>query len=134
MAQTVMNGAGPTRIIVVEDSGIFRAALVDYLNAQPGCVVSGTAHCSAEARALAALPAPDVVTLDLGLPDGGGLHLIGPLLEKWPHTKIIVLSIDDTPRYRDRSLAAGAHGYVNKREAIEQLMPVIQLALSTVAA
>jgi DNA-binding NarL/FixJ family response regulator len=130
VAHRLSRAMGSIRIAVVEDSPVFRAALVSYLESQPGCVVTGTACSSAEALALPVVPAPDVVTLDLGLPDGSGLHLIGHLLEKWPDAKIVVLSIDHAVMYRDRSLAAGAHAYVNKTAAINELMPVIQSVLA----
>ena len=129
MANRLTQAVGSIRIAVIEDSAVFRAALISYLDSQPGYVVIGTACTSAEALALPAVPAPDVVTLDLGLPDGSGLHLIGNLLEKWPETKIVVLSIDHADMYRDRSLAAGAHAYVNKTAAIHELMPVIKSVL-----
>lgn len=129
MASRLTQAIGSIRIAVIEDSPVFRAALVSYLDSQPGFVVSGMACSSAEALALPAVPAPDVVTLDLGLPDGSGLHLIGHLLEKWPDAKIVVLSIDHADMYRNRSLAAGAHAYVNKTAAIHELIPVIQSVL-----
>ena len=129
MALRASRAVGSIRIAVVEDSPVFRAALISYLDSQPGYVVTGTACSSAEALALPAVPAPDVVTLDLGLPDGSGLHLIGHMLEKWPDARIVVLSIDHADMYRDRSLAAGAHAYVNKTAAIHELMPVIQSVL-----
>jgi DNA-binding NarL/FixJ family response regulator len=134
MAYSLSQAPGSIRIVVVEDSPVFCAALVSYLDNQPGFVVVGTASCSAKALALPAEPAPDVVTLDLGLPDGSGMYLIGHLLEKWPHAKIVVLSIEEAPLFRERSLAAGAHAYVQKREAIDQLVPVIQTALAKATA
>jgi DNA-binding NarL/FixJ family response regulator len=72
---------------------------------------------------------PDVVLLDLRLPDGDGMDLIRELSETHPQTRIIALSQLDEDTYAHRALRAGARGYVMKSEATETALSAIQTAL-----
>ena len=119
-----------TRLVLVDDSLGFQRAVAGYLAAQFLLELIGVAGSVVEALALADTLAPDVVLLDIHLPDGTGLNLIQPLLQKWPRSKVIMLTFDDYPRMRDAALAAGATAFVSKLNAAEQLLPAIEVALS----
>lgn len=117
-------------LVLVDDSVGFQAALADHLRSQVSLVLVGVAGSGREALALPPDPAPDIVLLDIHLPDQLGLHLIQPLLIKWPHTKVIILTFDDYPRMRRAALQAGATDYVSKMNAAELLVTAIHHAMS----
>ena len=107
-----------------------------------GCVV--TSACKLGARAIAAVcfatvaaalaPVlqPDVVLLDLNLPDSFGLKLIPPLRSKWPRSKIIILTFSDSARLRLMALAAGAAAFITKAQAPSELIPqILKMALAS---
>jgi two-component system chemotaxis response regulator CheB len=81
----------PTRVVVVEDSNVQRAHLVRVLEAEGDIAVVGEAIGGAEAIAMVARLLPDVVTLDLQIPDGGGQHALEHIMAATP-TAVVVLS------------------------------------------
>jgi two-component system, chemotaxis family, protein-glutamate methylesterase/glutaminase len=82
---------GPARVVVVEDSLVQRAHLVDVLEADHDIKVVGEATTAVEAIELVARLRPDVVTLDLNIPDGGGQYALEQIMANTP-TPILVLS------------------------------------------
>jgi two-component system response regulator NreC len=71
---------------------------------------------------------PDVLVLDLGMPDGSGLPAIGNLRRSAPDTQIVVITMEDNPGFAQRALAAGASGFVLKDNAEEELATAIRAA------
>jgi two-component system chemotaxis response regulator CheB len=84
-------GPGPIRVVVVEDSSVQRAHIVRTLELDGDITVVGQAAGAIEAIAIVDAVGPDVVTLDLGIPDGGGEHAIEQIMAHRP-TPILVLS------------------------------------------
>ena len=118
-----------TRVLVVDDHPFFRSGIIQWLNRQETLTCCGEAGTLAEARHAVAELRPDVVLLDLRLPDGDGMDLIRELSETHPQTRIIALSQLDEDTYAPRALRAGARGYVMKSEATETALSAIQTAL-----
>ena len=116
-------------LVLVDDSLGFQTALTNHLRAQAHLALVQVASSGREALALPPDPAPDIVLLDIHLPDQLGLHLIKPLLAKWPHSKVIILTFDDYPRMRQAALKAGATDFVSKLNAAEQLVAAIHHAM-----
>ena len=75
-----------------------------------------------EARSLK----PDVILIDVVMPDGNGLEVIPTLLRERPETKILVLSMQDDPRYVREAFAAGASGYVLKEAADVEVVAAVR--------
>ena len=102
------------KVAIVEDDEEFRGHLAALIGGAVGFQCVGS-HRSAEA-ALKHLPTtlPDVLLLDLELPNTSGLELIPRLTERWPKLPIVVLTIHDTPERITEALAAGAIGYLIK--------------------
>src|SRR5207237_7967803 len=106
-------GHGPVRVVVVEDSLVQRAHLVRLLTAErDGIVVVGEATGAAEAVQVVEQTRPDVVTLDLEIPDGGGRYAIEQIMSHTP-TPILVLSAtvagrDSAPAVDALTAGAGA--------------------------
>src|SRR6185436_508093 len=95
------------RILLVDDSAVFRTALARFLTEQTNLQLLGVAGTAREALDIPATLDPDIVLLDLHLPDAFGLSLLAPLAQQWPNAKIIILTSDTYPRLRQRALAAG---------------------------
>lgn len=115
-----------TRLILVDDHKVLRAGLRALINQQPDLEVVGEADTIPEARALAARTRPDLVILDLTLPGGGSLELIGDLVEAGPLPRVLVLSMHNDPAYARAALGAGATGYVVKTVSEEDLLGAIR--------
>lgn len=116
-------------LVLIDDNPGFQAALADHLSGYADLSLLAKVGSGGEVLALPAALEPDVVLLDMHLPDRFGLDLIAPLLEKWPRAKVIVLTFDDYPRMRQRAIAAGAAAFVSKIDAATELEPAIRNAL-----
>ncbi len=113
-----------TTVLFVEDDELFLSAIQLVL---PSNLVVQTAISAAQARAIT-IP-PDVVFVDLGLPDGDGVALIGELCTRWPTTPIVVLTITQSDARILAAFRAGARGYLFKEDAARHLSRAIQEAL-----
>jgi DNA-binding NarL/FixJ family response regulator len=124
------------KIFVVDDHPLFRQGLASLIDRQPGFKVCGEAESAEEALAAMSEMAPDAAVVDLSLRNGSGIELIRSMKSKLPHMAVVVLSMHDERHYAERSIRAGARGYVMKSETpntvIEALSQVLngQLYLS----
>jgi two-component system KDP operon response regulator KdpE len=116
---------GP-RILVVDDEPQIRRLLEISLRAN-GYTVQNVAT-GAEGLTQAALWRPDVVILDLGLPDMDGLAVLGRLRE-WSHTPVIVLTVRDSEEDKVKLLDAGADDYLTKPFSVVELLARLRAAL-----
>jgi len=105
-------GARNTRVVLVDDHALFRAGVRSELD---GLVdVVGDAATVAEAVALIREAAPDVVLLDVHMPDGGGLEVLRQIGADAPATQFLALSVSDAAEDVIAVVRAGARGYVTK--------------------
>jgi len=115
----------PRRVLVVDDHPSFRRCANKLLTAE-GFEVVGEAEDGATAVSLAAELAPDVVLLDIQLPDVDGFEVAARLLEREPGLPIVLLSSRDPAAYGARIEASGARGFVAKDDltgaALERLI------------
>ena len=118
--------AGNIKLLLIEDSTPYQMAVATYLLMSERVAELCVARSGEEALRLPQRLEPDVVLLDIHLPDKCGLELIQPLLELWPRAKIIALSIDDYGPMRRAMLSAGACEFVSKIDAAETLMPALE--------
>lgn len=118
------------RVMLVDDHPIVRYGFAQLLAAEADIVVSGQA---ADARAafdtLASAPV-DVVVADLSLGDSNGLALIRELKDRYGQLAVLVVSMHDELLYAERSLRAGAAGYVMKEVATDVLVRAIRTVAS----
>jgi len=106
----------PIRILLVDDSALVRQGIKTVLaasNAVPLRVV-GEAGNVAEAVAEAARVKPDIVLLDIRLPDGSGFDACREILRRQPETRIIVLTSFSNDNFVYEAITSGAHGYLMK--------------------
>jgi DNA-binding NarL/FixJ family response regulator len=100
-------------VLLVDDHAGFRAEARAMLEAD-GYSVTGEAASGAAAVSQAARLLPDMVLLDVGLPDGSGLDLVGRIRSAAPGTVIVLISSRQATDYGERLPAAGADGFLDK--------------------
>lgn len=104
----------PLRVILVEDDAAFQDAFRSALAQAPDLTVAGVAATIADARALLGGPAAHVLVVDLGLPDGSGIEVIGEAHALWPDCAIMVSTTFADEHHVIASIEAGASGYLLK--------------------
>ena len=109
-------------IVLVDDHAIVREGFKRLIGLEPDLSVVGECRCADDAVEAVAQHRPDLVALDLSLPDGSGLPLIEHLRSVSPGTRIVVLSMHDGEPYVSEALRRGASGYVTKGVAPEELV------------
>ena len=117
--------ADQLRVLICDDHKIVRGGLRRMLSEDPAIEVISDVGTAAEAVAAAARAKPDVVVLDVGLPDQSGLSAIGLIREASPATKILILTMHDDVAYLREAFAAGALGYVLKAAADVELFQAV---------
>ena len=114
-----------TRILLVDDHPMVLAGLRALLAPLPGLEVVATAATAAEAYVAVAAHQPDVVLLDINLPDQSGLDVCRRLVDEYPTLKILALTTLNEKSYVTRMMAQGAAGYVLKNASPEELAEAI---------
>jgi DNA-binding NarL/FixJ family response regulator len=112
-----------TRVAIVDDHGLFRAGVRAELEGHVDLV--GEAATVDEAVALVAERRPDVVLLDVHMPDGGGVAVIQGAVGEAPETLFLALSASDAAEDVIATIRAGARGYVTKNIATDELLDAI---------
>jgi two-component system response regulator NreC len=115
-----------TRVLIVDDHAVVRTGIRLLLDREDDIEPVGEASSGREAIFEARSLKPDVVLLDVVMPDGNGLEAIPTLLHERPETKILVLSMQDDPRYVREAFAAGASGYVLKEAADVEVVGAVR--------
>ena len=105
------------RVLVADDHAIIREGLCIMLDNQPDMEVIGKAANGREAVRLVNERKPDVVVIDISMPELNGIEAIQQMLPRHPQMKVVVLSIHGTKPYVFRALKAGAKGYLMKETA-----------------
>jgi len=111
----------PLRVLLVDDHALVRSGLRALLEALPGVAVAGEASTGREALRLAADAAPDVVLMDITMPDMNGLTALEHLRRARPGVAVVMVSMHADRAYVDRALGAGARGYVPKNAGRAEL-------------
>jgi DNA-binding NarL/FixJ family response regulator len=120
----------PVRIVVVDDHGIVREGLIALLNRQEGMTVIGSASTGKAAIQAAERLKPDIVIMDLMLPDLNGIDATERILSANPATQVIALSASHTTEHVCRALRAGARGYVVKDARGAELVEAVKAVAS----
>lgn len=118
------------RIFIVDDHPVMRMGLVQLINSKTDLQVCGEAGNVREARDLIGQTKPDLVILDMTLPDGHGLELLKDIGALYEEVATLVLSSNDESVYAERVLKAGARGYIMKEAAATHLLDAIKTVLS----
>ena len=115
----------PQRIVLADDHRILRDGLRTLLEAQPGLEVVAEADNGRSAVSLAGELTPDLVILDVGMPELNGVEAARRILAENPSVKIVALSMHADRRFVAEMLKAGASAYVLKEGAFDELIQAI---------
>ena len=114
------------RVLVADDHAVVREGIRHVLASAHGFDVAGEAASGAEAVKLAAECEPDVVVLDVSMPDGTGLEVIGDVQRVAPQARVLILSVHDEAEYVLQAVRAGAHGYLRKDSSPGELRDAVR--------
>lgn len=118
------------RVIIVDDHAVFRSGLRVCFGKEADLEIGAETGSAAGALELVEGSRPDLVVMDLALPDRGGLELLKEMHLRWPTLAVLVLSMHEETAYAQRALAAGARGYVMKHESPERLLAAVRSVLA----
>ena len=113
------------RIVVVDDHAIVRRGVRALLESQPGWEVAAEATTGREAVEVAKRLQPDIVVMDLSLPELNGLDATRQILKESPRTEVLVLTMHQSEELARNVLQAGARGYILKSDADESLIAAV---------
>ena len=115
-----------TRVLIVDDHAVVRSGLKLVLESEEGIEPVGEAGSARDAIFEARSTKPDVILLDVVMPDQSGIEVIPTLLKENPEAKVLVLSMQDDPQYVREAFAAGASGYVLKEAADTEVVTAVR--------
>jgi DNA-binding NarL/FixJ family response regulator len=118
-----------SRVIVVDDHPIVRQGLAQMINREPDLLVCGEAEEARSALQLISSLQPDIVVIDISLNGPGGLEILKTIRQTDPKLRVLILSMHDEMVYAERSLRAGANGYIMKQEATELVLVALRRIL-----
>ncbi|HEX6553404.1 MAG TPA: response regulator transcription factor [Ktedonobacteraceae bacterium] len=116
------------RVLLVDDQAVVRRALRVRFHLEPDLEVVGEASTGREALTLAQTLTPDVVLMDIAMPEMDGIEATTALRGAVPQSVVVILSISDDAQTRRRAQAAGAVALVEKRGATDALLSAIRQA------
>jgi two-component system response regulator NreC len=114
------------RIVVVDDHAVVRSGLRLLLEAEDDLEVVGDAGSARDAVFEVRARQPDVILLDVTMPDENGIAALPKLLHEAPDAKVLMLSMEDDPSYVREAFGAGAHGYVLKEAADAEVVAAVR--------
>ena len=114
------------RVLIVDDHAVVRSGLRLLLSREPDIEPVGEAGTGREAIFEARSLKPDVILMDVVMPDQTGIDALPTLLHENPDVKVLLLSMQDDPRYVREAFAAGARGYVLKEAADSEVVAAVR--------
>jgi two-component system response regulator NreC len=121
-----VNAVAPIRVLIVDDHAVVRAGLRLLLDANDDIEVVGEAGTARDAVFRAREVHPAVILMDVMMPDESGIDVLPKLLHEHPETKVLILSMQDDPRYVREAFEAGASGYVLKEAADSEVVAAVR--------
>ncbi len=116
------------RLLLVDDHEVVRSGLRMLLESQEDIQIVGEAGTAAEALEAVERLEPEVILLDIGLPDMSGIQVMERIQQIAPEAAVVALTIHEDKEYFFKMLDAGATGYVPKRAAPDELLTAIRAA------
>lgn len=119
-----------TRVLIVDDHPMVAEGIQSILESYDQIEVVGTLSSGQEAVDQATELGPDVILMDLNMPGLGGLSATEIILERLPDTRILILSMHDSPEYISTALSHGARGYVLKDVPTDEIKQAIDAVMA----
>ncbi|MFE0450847.1 response regulator [Streptomyces sp. NPDC058914] len=119
--------SGTIRVLIADDQQMVRQGFTVLLNAHPGIDVVGQAVDGLDAVAQVAELSPDVVLMDIRMPELGGIEATRRITTATPHIKVLVLTTFDLDEYVYEALRAGASGFLLKDASADQLAEAVRV-------
>ena len=116
------------RLMIVDDHEVLREGLRFMLRNAEGLEIVSEASNGREALELLESIQPDVMLLDMNMPEMGGLETLKHVRQRWPAVTVLILSFHDDPEYVEQALRHGAAGYLLKTVSREELIRAVQAA------
>ncbi|KQU58395.1 response regulator transcription factor [Rossellomorea marisflavi] len=116
-----------TNIVIIDDHQLFREGVKRILEFEPSFNVVAEGDDGADASGLVAEHEPDVVLMDINMPEINGVEATRELMDKYPETKVIILSIHDDENYVNHALKTGALGYLLKEMDSDALVDAVKI-------
>jgi two-component system response regulator NreC len=113
------------KVLVVDDHHLFREGLSLILSAHPPLEIVGYASTSRDGCEQVEKLSPDLVILDMTLPDSDGIATTHEMLRRRPRTHVLILTMHATEFFVRKALEAGAHGYALKTQTSQELLEAI---------
>ncbi len=120
----------PARLLIVDDHDLMREATRFMLEGEPDVEVVGEAVNGRHALELCRQLSPDLVLMDVRMPDMDGLTATRAIKEELPAISILLLTVYESDDYRREGASAGATGYILKDASRQQLLEAVRKALS----
>jgi DNA-binding NarL/FixJ family response regulator len=121
--------AAKAKVFLVDDHPIVRQGLGLLINREPDLIVCGEAEDAPSALQAMVSAQPDLMVIDISLDGPDGLELLKTIRLKEPILPVLILSMHEESTYAERSLRAGANGYIMKQEATERVLVAIRRIL-----
>ncbi len=119
------------KIVLVDDHPVVRKGLKSILEEEAGFTICGEAEDGNTAVKIIAETEPDLAIVDIELKgDIDGIELVAAVKVRFPHVKLLVMSMDDGTLYAEKSIKAGAKGYIAKAEAAENIVSAIEAVMN----
>jgi len=119
----------PIRILIADDHGVLRAGLIALLNAEPDLQVVGEANTAEEGLRKAIELSPDLVLMDISLPDLDGIEATRRIVEVRPGMRVLMLTMHEDVGLMREAIRAGAAGYILKRAVKSEMITAIHTVL-----
>ncbi|BCB05750.1 response regulator [Bacillus sp. KH172YL63] len=116
-----------TNIVIIDDHQLFREGVKRILEFEPSFNVVAEGDDGSEAMNLVETHEPDVVLMDINMPEINGVEATRELMDKYPNTKVIILSIHDDENYVNHALKTGALGYLLKEMDSDALIDAVKI-------
>ena len=116
-----------TRILIIDDHQLYREGIKRILEFEESFEVVGEGEDGTQALELVERYNPDVVIMDINMPNMNGVEATKQLIQTYPETKVIILSIHDDESYVSHAVKTGADGYLLKEMDVDELIEAVKV-------